>query len=127
MMKKLLSLVLAAVLVLGVAGSVQAEELNGIAKGFGGEVKVVVTVEDGKITAVTATGENETPGIGTKALEELPAKIVEAGSTEVDVVATATVTSNAIKAAVNNALDPVAYPYVVEEKAALTPSRIPPT
>ena len=60
-MKKLLSLVLAAVLVLGVVGSVQAEELNGIAKGFGGEVKVVVTVEDGKITAVTATGENETP------------------------------------------------------------------
>ena len=118
-MKKLLSIVLAAMLVLGVVGTVQAEELNGIAKGFGGEVTVVVTVEDGKITAVAAKGDNETPGIGTKALDELPAKIVEAGSTDVDVIATATVTSNAIKAAVNNALDPVAYPYVVEEKPVL--------
>ena len=117
-MKKLLSIVLAAMLVLGLAGTVQAEELTGIAKGFGGEVTVTVTVEDGKITAVTAKGDNETPGIGSTALEELPAKIVEAGSTEVDVIASATVTSNAIKAAVNNALDPVAYPYVVEEKAA---------
>ena len=117
-MKMLLSIVLAAVLVLGIAGSVQAEELTGIAKGFAGEVTVVVTVENGKITAVTAKGDNETPGIGSRALEELPAKIVEAGSTDVDVIASATVTSNAIKAAVNNALDPVAYPYVVEEKAA---------
>ena len=117
-MKKFVSMILAAMLVLGMVGSVQAEELNGIAKGFGGEVTVTVTVEDGKITSVIAKGDNETPGIGTKALEELPAKIVEAGSTEVDVIASATVTSNAIKAAVNNALDPVAYPYVVEEKAA---------
>jgi len=115
-MKKLLSIVLAAMLVLGLAGTVQAEELTGIAKGFGGEVTVTVTVEDGKITAVAAEGANETPNIGTKALEELPAKIVEANSADVDVVATATVTSNAIIAAVKNALDPVAYPYVVEEK-----------
>ena len=117
-MKKLLSIVLATMLVLGIAGSVQAEELNGIAKGFAGEVTVVVTVENGKITAVTAKGDNETPGIGSRALEELPALIVEAGSADVDVIAGATVTSNAIKAAVNNALDPVAYPYVVEEEKA---------
>ena len=114
-MKKLLSIVLAAVLALSIVSCAQAEELSGIAKGFGGEVTVVVTVEDGKITNVAATGANETPGIGTKALDELPGKIVEAGTTDVDVIATATVTSNAIKAAVNNALDPVAYPYVVEE------------
>ena len=115
-MKKLLSIVLAATIALGLVGCAQAEELNGIAKGFAGEVTVVVTVEDGKIVSVVATGVNETNGIGTKALEELPAKIVEAGSTDVDVIAGATVTSNAIKAAVNNALDPVAYPYVVEEE-----------
>ena len=114
-MKKLLSIVLAATIALGLVGFAQAEELNGIAKGFAGEVTVVVTVEDGKIVSVVATGANETNGIGTKALEELPAKIVEAGSTEVDVIAGATVTSNAIIAAVKNALDPVANPYVVEE------------
>ena len=114
-MKKLLSIVLAAVMLMGLVSAAQAEELNGIAKGFGGEVTVVVTVEDGKITAVTAKGDNETPGIGTKALEELPAMIVAANSTDVDAIANATVTSTAIKNAVNNALDPVAYPYVVEE------------
>ena len=113
-MKKFLSIVLAAVMMLSIVSFAQAEELTGIAKGFAGEVTVVVTVEDGKITAVTAKGDNETPGIGTKALEELPAKIVEAGSTEVDGIASATVTSNAIKAAVNNALDPEQFPYVAE-------------
>ena len=60
-------------------------------------------------------GEKETPGIGSKALEELPAKIVEANSTEVDVIAGATYTSDAIIYAVNNALDPAAYPAPVEE------------
>ena len=120
-MKKFLSVLLMAALVLGAVAGAQAEVLNGIAKGFGGEVTVSVTVEDGKITAVTAEGANETNGIGTKALEELPAKIVEANSADVDVVATATVTSNAIIAAVKNALDPVANPYVVEEKAEAAP------
>ena len=60
-------------------------------------------------------GPNETNGIGSKAIAELPAKIVEANSTEVDVIAGATVTSNAIIYAVNNALDPAKYPAPTEE------------
>ncbi|MEL7647449.1 MAG: FMN-binding protein [Sedimentibacter sp.] len=93
----------------------KAETLTGVGKGFGGEVTVTVTREGDKITNVVAVGEKETNGIGSKALEELPAKIVAANSTEVDVVAGATYTSNAIIYAVNNALDPVKYPAPTEE------------
>ena len=101
-MKKFLSIVLAAVMMLSIVSFAQAEELTGIAKGFAGEVTVVVTVEDGKITAVTAKGDNETPGIGTRALEELPAKIVAAGNTEVDVVAGATQSTGSFKTLLTN-------------------------
>jgi len=79
--------------------------LTGVAQGFGGEVSVSVTVNGDKIVDVVPTGADETQGIGTNAIEQLPAKIVEANSTEVDVIAGATVTSNAIIEAVNNALE----------------------
>ena len=46
----------------------------------------------------------ETDGIGTKAIEDLPAAIVSANSTEVDNVASATITSEAIKEAVEDAI-----------------------
>ena len=42
-------------------------------------------------------GKDETPGIGTMALEQLPGAIAESGSIAVDGVATATITSDAIK------------------------------
>ncbi|MDD3982188.1 MAG: FMN-binding protein [Spirochaetales bacterium] len=58
-------------------------------QGFGGAVDVSVTVDANKITAVSAKGDNETEGIGSMAIEELPAKIVAANG-KVDVVAGAT-------------------------------------
>jgi uncharacterized protein with FMN-binding domain len=77
---------------------------HGEAQGLESTISVDVTVSDGKITDVQASG-NETEGIGSVALEEVPAAIVEAGTTEgVDGHAGATVTSNAIFEAVNNAL-----------------------
>lgn len=96
-------------------GSGQAETLTGVGKGFGGEIKVTVTKEGDKITAVTVDAPNETPGISTPAIDELPGKIVEANSTDVDVIAGATVTSEGIIYAVNNALDPATYPAPSEE------------
>ena len=66
---------------------------------------VTVTVKDGKIAEVTVGENSETQGIGSKAIEQLPAKIVEAGGTEgVDAVSGATVTSKAIFTAVNSCL-----------------------
>lgn len=86
-----------------------AQEVSGVyegtAKGFGGEVKVSVTLADGVITAVEAEGENETSGVGSRAIEELPQAIVAAGSTQVDGVSGATITSDAIKKAVDQAVN----------------------
>ena len=76
-------------------------------KGIGGMVPVTVTVKDGEIALVEVGPNSETPGIGSKAIELLPARIVEAGGTEgVDAVSGATVTSRAILAAVDECLAP---------------------
>ena len=74
-------------------------------KGIGGKVPVTVTVKDGKIAEVTVGDNSETQGIGSKAVEQLPAKIVEANGLEgVDAVSGATVTSKAIFTAVEDCL-----------------------
>lgn len=96
---------LAATLLVGCGSKESGEKLTGKAQGFGGEVTVEVTVDGDKITAVTATGDSETEGIGSKAIEELPGKIVEANSADVEVVSGATVTSTAIIDAVKSALE----------------------
>ena len=51
-MKKLVSLLLTLCLVLGCMAFASAEAKTGAAQGFGSEVKVTVTVDDGKITAI---------------------------------------------------------------------------
>ena len=83
-------------------------------QGLGGPVKVEITATADKIIDVVATGDKETPGIGTKALEELPAAIISKNSIDVDAVSGATVTSDAIKEAAKKALesagfDPASY------------------
>mgnify|MGYP000479607801 CR=1 FL=1 len=74
-------------------------DFTGTAKGFGGDVSVTLTLTDSKITGCTAEGADETQGIGTLALEQLPGQIAETGSIAVDGVSGATITSNAIKEA----------------------------
>ena len=95
-------------------------DFTGTAKGMGGDVTVTLTLEDGKITGCTAEGKDETPGIGTLALEQLPTQIAETGSIAVDGVSTATITSNAIKEAAAAALTAAglnADDYKIEVKA----------
>ena len=89
--------------VIGDAAVVDAAVYTGKATGMG-EVTAKVIIADGHIVGVNLTGDNETPGIGSKAIEELPGKIVEAQSADVDGVAGATTTSNAIKEAVKAAM-----------------------
>ena len=74
-------------------------------QGFGGPVTVTATIEDGKITAVTADGPNETPDRGGVACATIPVRIVEANSVAVDGVSGATMTSNAIFAAMDQILE----------------------
>lgn len=103
--QKLLALVMALVLTLTVAAAGMAETLTGEAEGFGGPIKAEVTVENGAITALTLTGEAETPAIGGTALETLTEAIVAAGTIEgVDGVAGATWTSNGAFAAIKSAM-----------------------
>ncbi len=77
----------------------------GGAQGFGGEVVATVTVGSAGIESVELTGAGETPAIGGAALEQLSAAFTEAGSSTVDAVAGATISSNAAKEAVQQALD----------------------
>ena len=79
-------------------------QFYGEADGMGGKIGVVVTVEDGQITAIDVVEHNETPNIGEVAVAELPDQIIAAQSVEIDGVTGATVTSTAIFTAVEQAL-----------------------
>ena len=85
--------------------SASASELTGESEGYGGPLRVGVTVSDGQITQVRILEHHETEGIGTLAIDSLPDAIVRAGSPDVDDVSGATRTSEAIKAAVRQAID----------------------
>ena len=78
---------------------------HGEAQGFGGIVSADVTFENGKITDVVLTGDKETPTIGGAALDELKQQVLDAGSAEIDGVSGATHTSDAVKEAVQQAID----------------------
>ncbi len=86
------------------AAEAAGETLTGTAEGFGGDVTVTLTSAGGKITESKITGDKETPDIGGKALPELEKQIVAAGGPEIDGVAGATVTSDAVKKAVASAM-----------------------
>ena len=86
------------------AGSFKAGTYTGEGQGFGGTIKVAVTLSDTKIEKVEVTEHSETPGIGTPSIEKLPAKIVEAQSTQVDTITAATFASKGVIEAVEAAL-----------------------
>lgn len=77
---------------------------EGTAEGHNGPLTVEVIVVDQKITEVTVLEHEETEVASDPAIEEIPAAIVEHQSTKVDVVSGVTYSSNAIMAAVENAL-----------------------
>ncbi len=107
MAKKILLFTLLAAIIAVVAFIAFADNdkvLHGEAEGYGGLVKVQVTIRDEVITKVEVDAPHETPGVGTKAVEILPQKIVEQGHANIDVLSGATITSNAILDAVNKAL-----------------------
>lgn len=117
--KVFLSLLLVLALMIGMVPAVAETALTdgtytGTGKGMHSNIAVTVTVEGGAITSVTVDSHDETPGVSDPAIEQIPAAIVEAGSTDVDAVAGATLTSNGIIEAVNNALNGVTEETVTE-------------
>ena len=73
--------------------------------GYNGKVYVKITMDGDTITAVEVIQHKETEGIGSLAIAALPDEFVQSQSSQVDVVAGATLTSNAMMAAVQDALD----------------------
>lgn len=82
-----------------------AGALTGSAQGFHGELVVAVKADANRIHSVAVTQHSETQGIGSVAVDQLPGKIVEAQSVNVDSISGCSVTSAAIKAAVRAALE----------------------
>ena len=74
------------------------------AKGMGGDVTVTLTISGQELTEVTAEGPGETQGIGSRAIEAMPAEMLASNSVEVDGISGATITSNAILQAASDAL-----------------------
>ena len=72
--------------------------------GMGGTITVKVTLEESTIKAIEILEHNETPGISDKGINEIPAAIISAQSTQVDTISGVTMTSKAIINAVNDAL-----------------------
>ena len=74
--------------------------------GFGGDVVVTITVNDEtkEITDVETTGTDETVSAGGETVETLDANFLAAQSAEFDGVSGATITSDAYKEAVADAL-----------------------
>ena len=104
-------------------------DFTGTAKGFGGDVSVTLTLTDGAITGCTAEGKDETQGVGSEAIAQMPGKIAESGSIAVDGVSGATITSTAIKEAAAAALtaaglNPDDYKTAVEKDAAAEDSTV---
>ena len=100
---------------------------EGSGNGNGGEMKVDVTVENGKISdIVLQEGHAETPGIYEMAVDQVIPAIIEAQSTDVDSASGASMSSAGIKEAVEDALSkaaaaaPAAEGTVVGEGQTLT-------
>ena len=112
-MKKVLTLVTSLVMMISLASCAsntsskdaiyKAGTYEASAQGMG-EVTVKVTVDDTSIKSIEADVSNETESIGQAAKDDIVNQIIEKQSTEIDGVTGATITTDAIKNAVNDAL-----------------------
>lgn len=85
-------------------GELKDGTYTGEAQGFGGTIKVQVTVKDGKLSDIKILNANgETASYLSKA-KTILSKMVSSNSTNVDAVSGATITSNGLIKAVRNAL-----------------------
>ena len=78
-------------------------EYEGTATGYGGPLTVRITVKGGKLTDIKVVSQTETPEYFNRA-KAVIGKILNSGNVNVDSVSGATISSNAIKKAVADAL-----------------------
>ena len=85
------------------ASAAQAGEVTGRSRGIGGAIVLGVKFDGDRIQAVRVIEHHETPGIGAKALESLPAAAV-AGNGKIDSVSGATITTKGFREAIADAI-----------------------
>lgn len=92
------------------AGSAFAEPatVTGSAPGMESVITATITIDNGEITAVELDVSGETSGIGDITGDALAQQVLDAQGAEIDGVSGATVTSDAVRAAVRSALDAAA-------------------
>lgn len=107
-MKKTLALILCVLMLSSLctafADGMSDGSYTATANGLDGPITVEVTVADNAITGITVVEDNETAGVGAKALELLPGMVIEHQSLGVDNISGATISSAAFKAAVADAI-----------------------
>ena len=86
----------------GQAGTYKDGTYTGSSQGFGGEIKVKVTVSGEKISAIEASGEDEAY---LSMAKDIVKTILDKQTTDVDTISGATYSSTGIKNAVGQALE----------------------
>ena len=108
-MKRIVCLIAAAALIAMVASACAQAYVPGTyevtKRGMGGKINFEITFSETEITAIEPVKHHETEGLGDRAFENVIPAILEAQSTDVDAWSGATITSDAIKAAVQEAME----------------------
>lgn len=95
---------------------------TGVGEGYGGDIVLQLTVEDGRIVSVEVTGaEDETPAYYNRAAALLPL-MIEQQSAELDAVSGATFSSRGILAAAQSAIEQAAAEKAPEPTPTPTPT-----
>ncbi len=111
MKKRIVAIALTMTMALSLAacgsnGAAEGTTGTGTATGYNdGKVTVTLTVNEGKVVDAKVEGEEQTPEVGGKAMEEMANAMIESGSIEVDTVAGATITSDAVLEAAAAAME----------------------
>ena len=100
-MKRIISLVMCLAMLCTCA---MAETFEGVGTGFGGEIKVKVTMDGDKIAAIDVLEHGETAGISDPAFKLTEQLIGKTSVEGIDAVSGATFTSKGLLEAVANAL-----------------------
>jgi fumarate reductase flavoprotein subunit len=89
-------------------GAYQAGTYTASAAGYGGALRVEVKFDRNAILSIAVTEEHETKEFGPLAIGVLPGRMVAAQTYDVEAVSSATLTSEAIKAAVKDCVEQAA-------------------
>ncbi len=103
-MKKFLAALLIVLSLVACASAYTPGVYSAKARGNNAEIEVQVTFDEKAITDINVVAHQETPGLGDKAFEKVIPAIISAQSTKVDGMTGATMSSNALKEAVEKCI-----------------------